>query len=44
MQLLALQHESGLMEAQAVHQIGDAQLKKYNRHFEKLRFLRIYCK
>ncbi|MCR2830692.1 J domain-containing protein [Acidithiobacillus ferrooxidans] len=31
LQLLALQHESGLMEAQAVHQIGDAQLKKYNQ-------------
>ena len=31
LQLLALQHELGLMDAQAVHQLGDAHLKKYNQ-------------
>lgn len=28
-QLLALQHELGLMDAQAIHHLGDAHLKKY---------------
>ena len=31
LQLLALQHEFGLMDAQAVHKLGDAHLKKYNQ-------------
>ena len=31
LQLLALQHELGLMDAQVVHQLGDAHLKKYNQ-------------
>ena len=31
LQLLALQHELGLMDTQAVHQLGDAHLKNYNQ-------------
>ena len=31
LQLLALQHELGLMDAQAIHKLGDAHLKKYNQ-------------
>ena len=31
LQLLALQHELGLMDAQAIHHLGDAHLKKYNQ-------------
>jgi len=31
LQLLALQHELGLMNTQAVHKLGDAHLKKYNQ-------------
>jgi ubiquinone biosynthesis protein UbiJ len=31
LQLLALQHKLGLMDAQGIHKLGDAHLKKYNQ-------------